>query len=101
MSRYRFYKMIADGILYVIKRVILILLDIFDVAFLIRAILSWIDPMDEFTVSRILFAVTEPLIIPIRRLCERFHWFQGLPLDMPFMLTLLMMILVRSLLTTF
>ena len=93
--------MIADGILYVIKRVILILLDIFDVAFLIRAILSWIDPMDEFTVSRILFAVTEPLIIPIRRLCERFHWFQGLPLDMPFMLTLLMMILVRSLLTTF
>lgn len=97
--RYRFRKMIADTVLYVIKQVILILLDIFDVAFLVRAILSWIDPMDEFTVSKILYAITEPLIIPIRRLCDRLHLFQGMPLDMPFLLTLLLLVLVRSLLT--
>lgn len=97
--RYRFRKMIADTVLYVIKQVILILLDIFDVAFLVRAILSWIDPMDEFTVSKILYAITEPLIIPIRRLCERLGLFQGMPLDMPFLLTLLLLVLVRSLLS--
>lgn len=91
--------MIADTVLYVIKQVILILLDIFDVAFLVRAILSWIDPMDEFTVSKILYAITEPLIIPIRRLCERLGLFQGMPLDMPFLLTLLLLVLVRSLLS--
>ena len=38
-----------------------------------------------------MYVVTEPIIMPIRALCNRFGWFQGMPLDMPFFLTMILL----------
>jgi hypothetical protein len=38
--------------------------------------------------------------MPIRNLCGRFGWFQGTPLDMPFLITSLLMMMVSSILHT-
>lgn len=32
-----------------------------------RALLSWIDPRQEWTISRILADVTDPIVLPLRR----------------------------------
>lgn len=32
-----------------------------------RALLSWIDPRMEWTISRILADVTDPIVLPLRR----------------------------------
>ncbi len=45
-----------------------------------------------------LFGVTEPFIVPVRALCDRFGWFEGLPIDMPFFLTFILLSVLTAVL---
>ena len=74
--------------LHLIITFIVIFLDIVSLAMLGRAILSWFPSDGPTRIGSFLYVITEPFIIPIRALCARFGWFQGLPLDMPFLLTM-------------
>ena len=76
------------AVLYLIMRFIVIFLDIVSLAMLGRAILSWFPSDGPTRIGSFLYVVTEPFIIPIRALCGRFGWFRGVPLDMPFLLTM-------------
>ena len=67
------------------------LLYVVSFALLMRAILSWLPIDDDNPLLLALCMVTEPIILPIRALCARFGWFQGTPLDMPFLLTMVML----------
>ena len=87
--------MLADSTLYFFRQFILIFLEVIGWAFFFRAILSWFDPMGEWRISGILYAVTEPITFPIRALCERMNWFQGVPMDFPFTLTWLLLIVLQ------
>ena len=91
--------MVADAIFYFIQQFVLIFIDIIDVALLIRVLLSWFDPMREWRISEIIFVITEPIILPVRRLCERMNWFQGVPMDIPFLITWLLLMLIQMFLT--
>lgn len=77
--------------LYVIVQCVLIFIDILSVAMFVRAILSWFTMGEQTRIGTFLYVVTEPIILPIRALCARFGWFQGIPLDMPFLLTMVML----------
>lgn len=86
-----------DIAIYILKFSVICLLDVLHLAMLVRALLSWIDPMQEWKISSFLYVVTEPVILPLRRLFERKHWFEGMPIDMPFMITFLLLFLLSSL----
>ena len=86
-----------DYVVYILKQTVLALLSILDFAMLLRAIMSWFDQLGESRLSMFLFAITEPVILPVRRLCDKLHWFQGSPLDMPFMITLILILVAQSL----
>jgi YggT family protein len=45
-----------------------------------RVILSWVDPMGRNSLSQYVFAMTEPLLAPIRRLLPRTGMFDFSPL---------------------
>jgi YggT family protein len=45
-----------------------------------RVILSWVDPMGRNSLSQYVFAMTEPLLAPIRRLLPRTGMFDFAPL---------------------
>ncbi len=62
-----------------------------------RAIVSWLPLEEDSPVENFLISVTEPVIYPVRALCERFGWFEGLPIDMSFFLTFILL----SVLTAF
>jgi YggT family protein len=47
--------------------IILWLLRALTFALLGRAILSWVDPTGQWTISRLLADVTEPIVAPLRR----------------------------------
>ena len=89
-----------SGGMYVIVRCVLIFIDVVSIAMLGRAVLSWFTMGEQTRIGAFLYVVTEPLIMPIRNLCGRFGWFQGVPLDMPFLITSLLMMLVSSFLHT-
>lgn len=65
-----------------------------DIAMLGRAVLSWFPSGEQTRVGAFLYVVTEPFIMPVRNLCNRFGWFQGVPLDMPFLITSVIMVTI-------
>ena len=87
-----------EVILYVLKKFLLVAVEVLDIAMLIRAIFSWIDPMSEGRLISFLILLTEPIILPFRKLCQRMNWFVGSPIDMPFFMAILALFLVRFLL---
>jgi YggT family protein len=76
----------------------ILLLYVLDIGLFLRAILSWIDPDMSFRVSAFLYTITEPVIQPIRRLCQKMDWFQRTPIDVPFMITVLLVIVAQMIL---
>lgn len=85
--------------LYVLVNFVVIFLDLILVAFFARAILSWFIMGDgENKIYLFLYYATEPFIMPVRALCNRFGWFQGIPIDIPFMISSLCIALLSFIL---
>lgn len=85
---------------YVVVRCVVLFIDVISVAMIVRAILSWFIPDGQSGISGFLYVVTEPVIAPIRAICERFGWFQGIPLDIPFFITAISLSLLSMFLET-
>ena len=83
---------------WILQQTAIMLLYALDMGLFMRAILSWIDPEMNFRLSAFLYSFTEPVIQPIRKLCYKMNWFQRTPIDMPFMLTMLLVILAQMVL---
>ena len=83
-----------DTFVYMMTVTAIALLDVLDLAFLLRAIFSWI-PMEENAFTTVLHRITEPIIYPFRRLLSRLNLFQGFPLDMSFLFAIIVISLVR------
>jgi YggT family protein len=87
--------------LYLIRTTAITLISVIELAMFARVILSLFDQTGESRISVFLYAVTEPVVLPVRNLCERMHWFEGVPLDIPFMLTWLVLMVAQMLLGVF
>ena len=84
------------SILYVLSATLRILLYAFQLLMLARAIVSWLPLDEDSPVENFLYAVTEPVIAPVRALCERFGWFEELPVDMSFFITFLLITVLTA-----
>jgi uncharacterized protein YggT (Ycf19 family) len=80
-----------------LQNTVVLILSVFQLAMLIRAIMSWF-PGDSNKFEVFLYAITEPLILPVRKLFERLNWFQELPIDVSFFVTYLLLSVVLVLL---
>ena len=76
---------------YILVQCLVIFMDILSLAMLVRAVLSWFTMGEQTKIGAFLYVVTEPVILPIRALCNRFGWFRGLPMDMPFLITMVLL----------
>ena len=85
---------------YVVMRCAVLFVDVISIAMLVRAVLSWLFVDGQSKLGAFLYVVTEPIILPIRALCNRFGWFQGLPLDIPFFITAVLLMIVSVVLET-
>ncbi|MBL8128868.1 MAG: YggT family protein [Thermomicrobiales bacterium] len=50
-----------------ILQILLMALQILTYALLGRALLSWVDPRQQWAISRVLAEITDPVIAPLRR----------------------------------
>lgn len=83
---------------YLIKQTLLTVLEVLDIALLLRVILSWIMQGEESRFSVFLYTVTEPFILPLRKLFYKMNWFQQTPIDMPFLFTVLLLMVLQTVL---
>lgn len=61
----------------------------FDLILLVRAVCSWVPSFQESAVYRFSYAVTEPVLRPIRDLLYRFEWARRCPIDLSFLVVIL------------
>ena len=83
---------------YVLSAVASLLIGIVLLLMFVRAILSWL-PLDEGSAfSEFLFVTTEPFIIPVRAILERFESVRSLPIDISYLVTMLLLSFLRAIL---
>lgn len=80
--------------IYVLFYTLSVFVDVVLVAMLVRAIFSWFPPETEGPFQRMLFMITEPAIMPVRKIFARMGWFQGLPFDLSFMATSMLLCVI-------
>lgn len=66
------------------------LLYVFDLFLLARAICSWIPSSRDSGIYRISYTVTEPILRPIRDMLFRFDWARRCPIDLSFIVVILL-----------
>ena len=87
-----------EEILYVVSNVVRIGIWGLDLAMMARMIMSWF-PMEPNVFTELVFNLTEPLIYPVRALFRRLNWFTDSPLDIPFLVTSICLVLLGSAIT--
>jgi YggT family protein len=85
-------------LLYVFCHFVDIMLTVLQLLMFARALTSWILADDDSPIVEFLYAVTEPLIIPVRALLERSEFIRDLPIDVSFFATYILLTVVQSLL---
>ena len=63
---------------------------------LIRAVLSWFPSTQSSMISQFCILVTEPFIAPVRFMLSHFSFMQGLPFDLSFLVTFILLSLLES-----
>ena len=63
-----------------------------------RAIMSWFPQLQGGKLFAFLYGITEPIIMPSRKLMSNVRSLRGFPLDIPFMLAFIAVIFVEILL---
>ena len=54
--------------------------------------------MEDNKVTNFLYALTEPVIYPVRALFEKMNWFQNLPIDISFLVAYILISVISMLL---
>jgi len=75
-----------------------VFLSILQLLMMIRAILSWLPFDDSSPLVEFVSMVTEPIIIPVRIVMDKFNLFSDLPIDLSFLVAYMLLMFVRVLL---
>ena len=81
------------------KLTVLSLLQVLELAFLARSVLSLFDPMREWRLSGFLFVITEPIILPVRALLSKVTGGAQGPIDIAYMITFLCVMILETILS--
>ena len=76
---------------YVIVSTVRIIIAVLQFLMLARAILSWLPIEDDNPIVSFLYGVTEPVIMPVRVVLDRLGLFEGMPIDMSFFITFILL----------
>lgn len=73
-------------------------LEIFEYLMLFRAIMSWFPQMQGGKLFAFVYGITEPIIMPFRKLLQNVNALRGFPIDISFMLAFMMIVFLEMLL---
>ena len=87
--------------IYVVTKLVSVFLGAEQLLMMFRAVLSWLPVDEDSDISNFLFAMTEPVIYPVRMLLDRFEGLDEFPIDLSFIISFMLQSLVQMLLPTF
>lgn len=65
-----------------------------------RVIMSWLMPDEDNMLSRFVYTVTDPIIIPVRMVLEKIDFIRNMPIDISFFVAYIILVIVQSILPT-
>jgi len=83
---------------YIVASVANMLTSVIQTLMTLRAILSWFPINEDNAFVNFLYGATEPFIIPVRALLERFAFFRNTPIDLSFLITFFLLSFLQMLL---
>ena len=86
------------AIIHIFEQTVYILLWAMEILMFLRALSSWIVGDDDGPFIEFLYSVTEPMIYPVRKLVEKSDRLRELPVDVSFIITFIILSVVRMLL---
>ncbi len=87
--------------IYVLVYFVIIYINIISIAMFGRMILSWFFMDLDNGLTRFLYVISEPAILPLRLLFKKMNWFQGSPLDLSFTFTWICLSIIELILQSF
>lgn len=87
-----------SDMIYVLSGLASAFLGAVELAMLVRVVMSWFMPDEENRIMGFLCFLTEPFVLPFRKLFDKMDWFTDSPLDVPFFMTYLLLALLNVLL---
>ena len=87
-------------IVYIIVKLVVALLYAMQFLMFGRAIMSWFSPDEDNKIAQFLFIVTEPFVYPLRKLLQKFDFFNNMPIDMSFMFAMVILIISTTILSS-
>lgn len=85
-----------QGILYLLIASVRLILSAWYLLFIISAVLSWLPDIDN-AFTDFVFSVTEPVLAPIRDLFDRLDVSSALPIDLSFLVVMILLSIVLNL----
>ena len=85
-----------QGILYLLIASVRLILSAWYLLFIISAVLSWLPDIDN-AFTDFVFSVTEPVLAPIRDLFYRLGVSSALPIDLSFLVVMILLSIVLNL----
>ncbi|MCI8589986.1 MAG: YggT family protein [Clostridiales bacterium] len=85
------------ALLMIMRSFVHLMLTVLELMFFGRAVLSWFRELDNETINKLyeaLYSLTEPLIIPMRILLDKFAWSRESPIDFAFSFTFMILIIL-------
>ncbi len=75
-----------------------IIITLLQILMMLRAVMSWLPIDEDSNVGNFIYAMTEPVVMPIRAILSHFEALDGLPIDMSFLTAYVLLSLVRMML---
>jgi len=85
-----------NNIVKTIADSVVVLLTVLQFLMFGRAIMSWFSPDEDNKIAQFLFLVTEPFVYPIRQILNKFNFFSNMPIDMSFMVAMIILIICTT-----
>lgn len=84
-----------QSVLYLLVASVRLILNVWYLLFLIRAVLSWLPDFDN-AFTNFVFSLTEPVLAPIRDWFDRVGISSALPIDLSFLAVMILLSLVLN-----
>ena len=82
--------------LYVLAQTLDLLISAMLLALFARSILSlMMFDIEDNRIAGFIYTVSDLITAPVRTVCDRMGWFQGIPIDMPHLITLLLLFVIQ------
>lgn len=89
-----------DIVWFVVKTLLSLCINSLLIIMFVKAVMSWIAPTLDHPIMSFVSGVTELVVYPVRMLLMRFDFVRTFPLDLSFLATSIILVLLRTLLSS-